>query len=117
MPNVQKFVDRPRPRPHLCRRLVAALQECHGGAQDEREPPGQPPCGRGGQGAEGGRGGGVAADGLGGDGVDVGEANVGRVEAVGLVDLGEARVVGLDELNVDALVLLVLFASTWSPTG
>lgn len=37
------------------------------------------------------------------DGVDVGEAHVVAVEAVGLVDLGDARVAGLDEGDVDAL--------------
>lgn len=38
-----------------------------------------------------------------GDGVDVGEADVVAVEAVRLVDLEEARVIGFDECDVDAL--------------
>jgi len=35
--------------------------------------------------------------------VDIGNTNVGAVEAVGLIDLGDARVTRLGEDNVDAL--------------
>ena len=39
------------------------------------------------------------------DGVEVGEANVVAVEAVGLVHLGKAHVTGLDKGDVDALLM------------
>ena len=52
---------------------------------------------------------------LGGDGVDVGETNVGRVEAVGLVDGGDAGVTGLGKDDVDALRLLAFFRSFHVP--
>ena len=45
----------------------------------------------------------VASGGLCGDGVDVREANVGAVEAVGLVDLGEAWVVIFDKGDINTL--------------
>lgn len=45
----------------------------------------------------------VGAGALGGDGVDLGEANVGRVEAVVLVDLLEVLVAGFGKDDVDAL--------------
>lgn len=43
------------------------------------------------------------ARGAGGDGVDVGEADVIAVEAIGLVDLFKSGIVGLDECDIDAL--------------
>jgi hypothetical protein len=45
----------------------------------------------------------VGEHGTAGDGVDVREADVVAVEAVRLVDLGDPRVVGLDEGDVDTL--------------
>lgn len=65
----------------------------------------------------GGLGGGILVVALprgwvdGGDGEHFGEADFGRVEAVGLVDLGDLGVSGLDELDVDTLPSNV---SLWS---
>lgn len=47
---------------------------------------------------------GVGAGLAGDDGVDVGEAHVVAVEAVGRVDLGDAGVIWFDEGDVDALI-------------
>lgn len=43
------------------------------------------------------------ARGAGGNGVDIGEADVIAVEAIGLVDLFKSGIVGLDECDIDAL--------------
>ncbi len=62
------------------------------------------------EGALGGGGGVVVgARLLGGDGVDVGEANVGGVVAVGLVDGGDAGVAGHGKDDVDALFVWISF--------
>ena len=88
-------------------------------AQDQGQPAGgQQPGGGGGAGPpeeEGGFGAGrgVAADGLGGDGVDVGEADVAAVEAVGLVDVAEALIAGFDKGDVDALLRAPPRVSIW----
>lgn len=72
------------------------------------------------EGADGGGAAGCLGGGLArlaqGEGVDVGGANVGAVEAVGLVDLGDARVAGLGEDDVDALLLLVVLATMQEDT-
>src|SRR3569833_91591 len=96
-----------------------ASQQHPQNAQDQGQPAGglQPGggCGAGPPEEEGGFGAGrgVAADGRGGDGVDVGEADVAAVEAVGLVDVAEALIAGFDKGDVDALLRAPPRVSIW----